>query len=193
MVGPTVETRDLGVSLSEVKFLIVDDNVHMRNIVKTILRGFGAVHVFEASTTRDALNRMQKQAIDIVILDYLIGDEDGVEFLRLLRNVQESPAPFVPVIMLTAHSDKARVEAARDAGASEFCAKPVTPAEMLRKVAAVVDHPRGFVSSDFYRGPDRRRRADPAFYGEERRSPASAGDSAADGDAPADDCATADR
>jgi CheY-like chemotaxis protein len=174
----------LGVSLGEVKFLIVDDNVHMLNIVRTILRGFGATQIFEASTAHDALGRMRKQAIDIVILDYVIGDEDGLEFLRRVRDVQESPAPFVPVIMLTAHSDKARVEAARDAGASEFCAKPVTPAEMLRKVIAVVDHPRGFVCSDTYRGPDRRRRADPEFEGDDRRS---AGETGGGGEARADD------
>ena len=71
--------------------------------------------------------------------------------------------------MLTAHSEKNRVEAARDAGASEFCAKPVTAAEMLRKVAAVIDRPRPFIRTESYFGPDRRRRDDPNFRGEERR------------------------
>jgi DNA-binding response OmpR family regulator len=91
--------------------------------------------------------------------------------------------------MLTAHSEKARVEAARDAGATEFCTKPVTAAEMFRKVAAVIDHPRHFVRSETYFGPDRRRREDPNFQGSERRrhkleaasgqAPDAAGDGAA--------------
>jgi two-component system chemotaxis response regulator CheY len=152
-----------------VRFLIVDDNVHMLNIVKTILRGFGAVHVFEAKETQEAINRLKHDAIDIVVLDYLMGDEDGVAFLGKLRHETDSPAPYVPVIMLTAHSEKARVEAARDAGVTEFCAKPVTAAEMIRKVAAVIDHPRQFVRSDAYFGPDRRRREDPYYKGPERR------------------------
>jgi two-component system chemotaxis response regulator CheY len=159
----------LSVSLEKVRFLIVDDNVHMLNIVKTILRGFGAVHVFEAKEPQEALFRLRHDSIDILILDYLMGEEDGVAFLRRLRREPDSPAPYVPVIMLTAHSEKARVEAARDAGASEFCAKPVTAAEMLRKVAAVIDHPRPFVRSDHYFGPDRRRRDDPNYPGPERR------------------------
>jgi DNA-binding response OmpR family regulator len=71
--------------------------------------------------------------------------------------------------MLTAHSEKARVEAARDAGATEFCAKPITAIEMLRKIGAVIDHPRPFIRTDTYFGPDRRRRADPDYAGEERR------------------------
>jgi len=159
----------LALALDKVRFLVVDDNVHMLDIVKTILRGFGAVHVFEAKDPTEALTRLRNEAIDILVLDYMMGEEDGVAFLRRLRRDPESPAPFVPVIMLTAHSDKARVVAARDAGASEFCAKPVTAAEMIRKVAAVIDHPRPFIRSEAYVGPDRRRRDDPDFEGPERR------------------------
>jgi two-component system chemotaxis response regulator CheY len=147
----------------------VDDNVHMLNIVKTILRGFGAVHTFEAKSAEEAIYRLRNDSIDIVVLDYLMDDVDGIALLKKLRNEKESPAPFVPVIMLTAHSERVRVEAARDAGVTEFCAKPVTAAEMIRKVAAVIDHPRHFVRSASYFGPDRRRRAEPGFQGPERR------------------------
>jgi two-component system, chemotaxis family, chemotaxis protein CheY len=159
----------LTISLDRVRFLIVDDNVHMLDIVKTLLRGFGAVHVFTARDPVDALRRLREDAIDIVLLDYVIGDEDGVAFLRRLRREPDSPAPMAPVIMLTAHSDKLRVQAARDAGANEFCAKPVTATEILRKVAAVIDHPRPFIRSEAYAGPDRRRRDDPDYPGPERR------------------------
>ena len=172
------------------RFLIVDDNVHMLNIVKTILRGFGAVHVFEAKETQEALNRLKHDAIDIVVLDYLMGDEDGVAFLQKLRHETDSPAPYVPVIMLTAHSEKTRVEAARDAGVTEFCAKPVTAAEMIRKVAAVIDHPRHFVRGDSYFGPDRRRREDPAYKGPERRKHKLGASSAQGGDGTDDGAAT---
>ena len=141
----------------------------MLNIVKTILRGFGAVNVFEAKSAEEAIYRLRNDAIDIVVLDYLMDDVDGIALLQRLRHEKESPAPFVPVIMLTAHSERARVEAARDAGVTEFCAKPVTAAEMIRKVAAVIDHPRHFVRSASYFGPDRRRRAEPDFQGPERR------------------------
>jgi two-component system chemotaxis response regulator CheY len=147
----------------------VDDNVHMLNIVKTLLRGFGAVYVFEAKSAEEAINRLRNDAIDIVVLDYLMDDMDGIAFLNRLRDETESPAPYVPVIMLTAHSEKTRVEAARDAGVTEFCAKPVTAAEIIRKVAAVIDHPRHFVRSATYFGPDRRRYEDPRFRGPERR------------------------
>jgi hypothetical protein len=72
--------------------------------------------------------------------------------------------------MLTAHSEKSRVEVARDAGVTEFCTKPVTAAEMVRKVASVIDRPRPFVRSESYFGPDRRRHDDPNYRGPERRA-----------------------
>ena len=160
----------MAVSLDEVRFLIVDDNVHMLNIVKTILRGFGAMRVVEVRNTQDAFKRLRHEPVDIIILDYLMENEDGVDFLRSLRAELTGPAAFTPVIMLTAHSDLSKVAAARDAGVTEFCVKPITAAELIRKVAAVVDRPRPFVRTTTYNGPDRRRRDDPAFDGEERRS-----------------------
>jgi two-component system chemotaxis response regulator CheY len=159
----------VAVSLDRVRFLLVDDNVHMMNIVKTILRGFGAEQIFEAKSVIEAFERLRHDAIDIVFLDYLMGDEDGTAFCRRLRTAPDSPAPYVPVIMLTAHSERTRVQAARDAGATEFCVKPVTPADVLRKVAAVIDRPRAFVRSQSYLGPDRRRNASPGYDGPERR------------------------
>ena len=96
----------MAVSLEKVRFLVVDDNVHVLNIVKTMLRGFGAIHVFDARTPSEALEHLRNDAIDIVILDYMLGETDGVEFLRRLRSDPKSPSPFVPVIMLTAHTEK---------------------------------------------------------------------------------------
>jgi CheY-like chemotaxis protein len=159
----------LAASLEKVRFLIVDDNVHMLNIVKAILRGFSAVHVFEARDANEAIFRLTHDAVDIIVLDYLMTDADGVAFLKRLRMSKDSPAPFTPVIMLTAHSEKVRVEAARDAGVTEFCTKPVTATELIRKVGAVIDHPRPFVRTGGYFGPDRRRRPDSSYGGDERR------------------------
>jgi len=157
-------------SLEKVRFLVVDDNVHMVHLVKTILKGFGAKYVFEAKSVDEAFERLKHDNIDIVMLDYVMGDEDGIEFVRRVRSDTTSPHPFVSIIMLTAHSERTRVEIARDAGVNEFCTKPVTASEMFRKVVAVIENPRSFVRTEHYYGPDRRRRDDPAYKGEERRA-----------------------
>ena len=156
--------------LERVRFLVVDDNAHMINIVKTILRGFGATQIFEARDATDAFHRLKHDSIDIAIVDYMMDVLDGVEFVQLVRNSSDSANRYVPVIMLTAHSERSRVLAARDAGANEFCCKPVTALELFRKVVAVVDHPRPFIKTGSYFGPDRRRKADPKYVGPERRN-----------------------
>ena len=94
---------------------------------------------------------------------------DGVEFVQLIRNSSDSANRYVPIIMLTAHSERSRVLAARDVGVNEFCCKPVTALELHRKVANIVNHPRPFIKTQAYFGPDRRRRQDPKYVGAERR------------------------
>ncbi len=71
--------------------------------------------------------------------------------------------------MLTAHSEQSRVIAARDAGVNEFCSKPVTANELFRKVASLVDHPRQFIKTASFFGPDRRRHTGTVYTGTERR------------------------
>ena len=72
--------------MDKVRFLLVDDNVHMLNIVKTILRGFGAIHVFEAKSAEEAIYRLRNDSIDMVVLDYLMDDVDGIALLKRLRS-----------------------------------------------------------------------------------------------------------
>jgi DNA-binding response OmpR family regulator len=107
--------------------------------------------------------------VDIIITDYQMELLDGTDFTRLVRTASDSPNPYVPIIMLTAYSERSRVLAARDAGITEFCSKPVTPTELYRKVTAVINHPRPFVRSPTYVGPDRRRHMVAGYKGDERR------------------------
>lgn len=158
------------VSLNRVRFLIVDDNAHAINLVKAMLRGFGADQLYDAQTIESAKQRMRATPADIVILDYMMGAEEGVTFARWLRNDPDSPNQFAPIILLTGHADRDRIMAARDAGVNEFCVKPVTPADLMKRIAWVIDHGRPFVRSGTYFGPDRRRRDDPKYTGPERRA-----------------------
>lgn len=160
----------MSVSLSRVRFLIVDDNTHAVNLVKAMLRGFGADQLYDAQTVDAAQRRMKITPCDIVILDYMLGAEEGVTFARWLRNDPDSPAPYTPIILLTGHADRPKIVAARDAGVNEFCVKPVTPADLMKRIAWVIDRARPFVRSQTYFGPDRRRHDDTNYRGPERRA-----------------------
>jgi len=165
------------VGLTQVKFLLIDDNVHMLAIVETILRGFGARRIVKAETADEALKQL-RVGVDIIITDYMIGGLDVLAFTRGIRRATGSHDRFVPIILLTAHSSRPRIEAARDAGVTEICTKPVTPRDLFRRLVAVVDFQRPFVMSPNYVGPCRRRRVDAAYDGPERREGAIKSDAA---------------
>ncbi|MGF1462046.1 MAG: response regulator [Maricaulaceae bacterium] len=167
-------------SLERIRILIVDDNHHMVNIVKTLLRGFGMKHYYEAKDAAEAFDIVRDESIDIIVVDFLMDLLDGTDFTRLVRTADDSPNKFVPIIMLTAYSERSRVEAARDAGVTEFCCKPVTAKELWRKVQSIIDYPRDFVRTPNYFGPDRRRRSDGRYNGPERRKDRQSGPSASE-------------
>ena len=112
-------------NLERLNFLVVDDSSHMRSLVRSVLHGLGAKHIEEATDGADAYARLCTYAADVVICDWQMSPMDGLEFVRLLRTATNSPNPFVPVIMLTAHTETKRVMEARDAGITEFLAKPI--------------------------------------------------------------------
>jgi two-component system, chemotaxis family, chemotaxis protein CheY len=156
--------------LERLKILVVDDNHHMVSIIKTILRGFGVKEFFDASKASEAFQIVRTTAIDLIITDFAMEPVNGCEFTKVLRTAEDSPNHFVPVIMLTAYAERSKVEQARDAGVTEFCAKPVTATELYRKVCGVINTPRSFVRTSEYFGPDRRRKKDdPNYLGQERR------------------------
>jgi len=152
------------------KILLVDDNQHMRVLLTEILRAIGCREVFEAADGAEALQVLRANAIDIVMTDLAMQPLDGIDFVRLVRNSRDSPNPMVPVIMITGHSTFRRVAEARDVGVTEFLSKPVTARGVIERINRVVEHPRSFVRSGDYFGPDRRRKDDPAYSGPRRRS-----------------------
>ena len=151
------------------KILLVDDNHHMRLLLGEILRALGVRQLYEASDGAQGLQMMRNHDIDIIMTDLSMQPLDGIDFVRLLRRSPESPNQMCPVIMITGHSTLARVQEARNAGVNEFLAKPLTARGVVERMMQVIDHPRPFVKSASYFGPDRRRRADPTFRGPLRR------------------------
>jgi len=156
-------------TLARLRVLIVDDNHHMINIIKTILRGFEVKEFFDTDSAADAFQIIRTTPIDLIVTDFAMDPVDGCELTRLTRTAEDSPNHFVPIIMLTAYAERSKVEQARDAGVTEFCAKPVTATELYRKVCSVINTPRSFVRTSVYFGPDRRRRKDDNYGGQERR------------------------
>ena len=156
-------------SYSSLKALIVDDNVHMRALLRSLLNSIGIKDICEAGHGSAAIALMRERKCDLVLSDMAMKPMDGIEFTRDIRNSELSPNPFVPIIMITGHTEKQRVEAARDAGVTEFLAKPITAQNLISRIVEIVERPRAFVRGDQYFGPDRRRRQAEEYAGPWRR------------------------
>jgi CheY-like chemotaxis protein len=144
--------------LASISILLIDPDKELSLLIRKVLKalGFSTVHV--ARDGSSALQLMKKEEIDIVITDWDMTPMSGIEFLSHVRNHDESPNPFVPIIMLTGHAKRKHVEIARDKGITEFMVKPFTTKALCDRIILVIDHPRNFIMSPGYRGPDRRRR-----------------------------------
>jgi CheY-like chemotaxis protein len=155
----------MSAGFEKVRVLLVDDNQHMRAIVMTVLAGVGVRHVRETRDGAEALEALRNWPADLAIVDFQMFPLDGVEFTRMVRNAPDSKNPYLPIIMMTGHSEKSRVLEARDAGVTEFVAKPLTAKAILERMQSVIYRPRPFVRTAGYFGPDRRRRDDTTFAG----------------------------
>jgi DNA-binding response OmpR family regulator len=88
--------------------------------------------------------------------------------VRQVRTAEDSPNPFLPIIMMTGHTERHRIFRARDSGVTEFLAKPITAKQLLMRLTNIIENPRPFVRARGYFGPDRRRRSE-GYQGPERR------------------------
>ena len=149
--------------------LVVDDNRHMRELACSLLRGIGFRQAREAGNVETAWDLVRQHQPDIVLVDFDMPSLAGPVLIERIRRAPDSPAHDMAVILMTAFSDRARVVASRDAGASEILAKPISIQSLLDRLVAVIDRPRSLVRAQTYVGPDRRRRADPRFEGPYRR------------------------
>jgi len=94
---------------------------------------------------------------------------DGLELTQMMRQPDAHGNAYVAIIMLTSHSERARVMAARDAGVTEYLPKPISAEGLYQRIANVVVNPRSFIRTNTYFGPDRRRNVNPSYASPERR------------------------
>lgn len=119
-----------GRALEDVRILVVDDHDETRQATATILRAEGAL-VNEARDGRSALASFEARPIDIVLLDLMLPDMDGLEVLGRLRVVR--PAASYTVIVLTGDSARRLVDI-KAAGADVVLLKPFEPGDLVRRI-----------------------------------------------------------
>ncbi|HEX9785930.1 MAG TPA: response regulator transcription factor [Opitutaceae bacterium] len=111
--------------------VLIDDEVAIRKLLRTVLEGAG-YRVFEAEKGDDGLVCVAQRQPEVVILDLGLPDMDGLEVLDRLREWAD-----VPVIVVTVRDDPEEKVAALDSGADDFVTKPFHTGELLARIRSV--------------------------------------------------------
>lgn len=163
--------------LERLVVVLIEDNSYIRHTLEDVLRHFGIRRITIANNGAEAIDHFKSvtsspnpQSVmpDLVLGDLVMSPVNGLLVLRWLRTAKESPNRFMPFIMISGAADRDYVHAARDLGVSEFLAKPFSATVVYKHLLEIIDHPRPFVATQSYFGPDRRRR-NVGVAGQDRR------------------------
>lgn len=121
---------------SEAVILIVDDDAANRRLLLDLVTRIGCVGVC-ASGGREALEILSKQQVDLVLLDWMMPDVDGMAVLAELQRRGMTPA--LPVVVVTALEDRNTRVDALSAGATDFLSKPIDRLELTCRIRTLVE------------------------------------------------------
>ncbi|MCQ8895299.1 response regulator transcription factor [Limnobacter humi] len=112
--------------------LHIDDDIELGTLLCEYLRGegFDAEH---CANPLDGLNRIQQGGVDLVVLDVMMREQNGLDTLKTLRQSSE-----VPVLMLTARGDNIDRIVGLELGADDYVPKPCMPREIVARIRAIL-------------------------------------------------------
>ncbi len=122
--------------------LVVDDEAPIRKLVDSYLRSEGW-NVLTATNGQEAIESVRSHQPDLVVLDILMPQVDGIEALREIRTFSN-----VYVIMLTARAEETDKLIGLAVGADDYLTKPFSPRELVARIKAVLRRPRLPPSTD---------------------------------------------
>ncbi|MBF0247679.1 MAG: response regulator transcription factor [Alphaproteobacteria bacterium] len=159
----------MGYNLSGLEILIVEKHQFMRRLMGDVLNHLGVARQDRVGSLAEGLELFSKGQYDIILLDWA-PDLDALKFLTAVRDSENSANPFIPVIVVTAFTEIHHVCTARDAGMTEYLAKPISAKSLYARIRAIIEHNRVFIKTRNFFGPDRRRK-EKQVDGRDRRMP----------------------
>lgn len=128
------------------QILIVDDDPHIRDVMRIALHGAGFA-TREAANGQSALTELGRAQIDLVVLDIGMPQMDGFECCKLIRASSQ-----VPVLFLTAQDDEVDRVLGFQLGADDFVPKPFSPRELVLRIKAILSRGKRSMSEELRHG-----------------------------------------
>ncbi|HYG40212.1 MAG TPA: response regulator [Cytophagales bacterium] len=129
--------KDKSTNLEKVKVLLVEDNEINQLLAETVLRSAGC-EVTIADNGKIALEKLQANAVDIVLMDIQMPEMDGYEATSYIRSNFKKPLSQVPIIAMTAHAMSPESAKCIQAGMNDYISKPFEANDLYHKIASLV-------------------------------------------------------
>ena len=137
-----------GSILNGLKILLADDNEYNRIVARDTLKGKADVAITEASTGKIAIQLIEKQEFDIVLMDVQMPVMDGYEATKYIRDHFSAPKNSVPIIALTASVVRSDLDKCRESGMNSYVAKPFKAWQLIGAIAELTGREKKYLSKD---------------------------------------------
>ena len=149
--SPRGKPRDAKTRLRKVRILIGDPNERISTLVYNVLRSFGFEHIDVVKDGEAMLAVLRDHDVDLLISEWDLEGVNGIRMIQLIRGEgKQRWHRDLPAIILTGKADLESVRKARDAGFTEFVAKPFSAKSVSTRLLQIIDHPRQFVASPVF-------------------------------------------
>ena len=129
-------------NMSQYKILVVDDDHDIQTILKDNLEldGYG---IFTATLGKEALTLLEKEVIDLIVLDLMLPDMDGIQICRAVR-----AKSHIPIIMLSAKDGVSDKVLGLESGADDYLVKPFDYLELSARIKARLRRSKSYLSTE---------------------------------------------
>ena len=164
--------------LKQLRVLAVEPAPYLSSILRDALENsLGVPLVTLCKSGADGRGVIAETRVNLLIVKVDADCADGIPLIEQIRAGRTQAEQDTPIIAMTAAPTRQLVEQLRDHGVNEILALPLSAKALAARIQSVFEHPRDWIVSATYVGPDRRRRKGVQYQGSERR------DDAADEDA----------
>jgi signal transduction histidine kinase/CheY-like chemotaxis protein len=139
VIVPTIEPEEKN-DFEHIRILVVEDNRINQLLVKNMLKKFGFSQIEMADNGKMALQLLENQLFDVVLMDIQMPGMDGYEATRMMRKKISGHNATIPVIALTADASEKERTAAQEAGMNDYVVKPYTPEELFGTLLKYLQH-----------------------------------------------------
>jgi len=128
---------DLAVNPAALRILVAEDSPVNQRLARALLTRRGHV-VMVANNGQEALDLLERETVDLVVMDVQMPDVDGLEAARRIRARERETGGHLPIIAMTAHAMLGDREKCLEAGMDEYVTKPIEPAALFAAVSRVM-------------------------------------------------------